>query len=79
MQAATRIEIHRIFFCEVYLYLISKCFKKWSLMTFLLKHRAIVHRTVLCTITEVFYEEVLKHLHRKVWKNWKLSRKTYLV
>ena len=32
MQAATRIEIHRIFFCEVYLYLIFKCFKKWSLM-----------------------------------------------
>ena len=32
MQATTRIEIHSIFFCEVCLYLISKCFKKWSLI-----------------------------------------------
>ena len=55
MQAATRIEIHRIFFCEVFLYLISKCFKKWSLMEsfFFTKTRAIAHRTLLNTIIDV--------------------------
>ena len=43
-------------FCEAYLYLISKSFKKLSLMQslFLLKHRAILHRTLLNTITDVF-------------------------
>ena len=78
MQAATRIEIHRIFFCEVYLYLISKCFKKSSLMTFLLKQSYSSQNSTI-RYHRSFYEEVLKHLHRKVWKNWKLSRKTYLV
>ena len=61
MQAATRIGIHRIFFCEV----CEVCFVRLSHfqkfpeivadgVTFLLKHRAIVHRTLLKAITDVF-------------------------
>ena len=58
MQAATRIGIHHIFFYEAYLYLISKSFQKLSLLEplFLLKHRAIVHRTPSQMFSWKFFE-----------------------
>ena len=49
MQAATRMGIHCIFFCEDYLYLASKKLQEIVAdgVTFLLKHRAIVHKNLL--------------------------------
>ena len=43
------------FFCELFLYLISKTFKILSLMEslFLLKDRAKIHRTLLNVVTDV--------------------------
>ena len=56
MQAATRIGIHRIFFLRG---LSLSHFQKFQEIvadgvTFLLKHRAIVHRTLLNAIAGVF-------------------------
>ena len=53
MQAATRIGIYRIFFCEVYLYLQKFLDIVADGVTFLLKHRAIVFRTLLNAMTNV--------------------------
>ena len=56
MQDATRIGIHRMFFVKGLSLSHFQEFQETAAdgVTFLLKHRAIVHRTLLNAITDVF-------------------------
>ena len=73
MQAPTRIEIHRIFFFGGLSLSHFQMFQKMVAdgVTFLLKHRAIVHRTLLSAITDVFmmsFENTYIENFRKIGK-----------
>ena len=78
MQAATRTEIHRIFFLwGLSLSHFQMCQKMVADgITFLLKHRANGPWNFTKRHHRCYDENVLKYLHRKLWK---ICRKTYLV
>ena len=77
MQAATRIEIHRIFFVR----LIFISFPKFQeivadAVTFFTKTQSYTPQNSTKHHHRCFHEDFLEHLHRKLWK---ISRKKYLV